>query len=90
MANRRIPVRIEFRTPAGVRFELDDDGWRLLCPRSLGEAALTAARELLEQVEDCTPPQDPDSAQPPGLLEIADHAARTHNLRIIHRYFKNG
>jgi len=88
MASRRTPVRIEFITADGICLEMDHDGWRLLRTRALGQKMLERARAILEKVEECRPPEDPDRLVPPDLLEIAEFVAKKHNLRITHRYFR--
>ena len=88
MANRRVPVRIEFLTTAGARMEFDADGWRLVRPRTMGEKDLQKARALLAKAEETVMPVDPARLVPPDLLEIAEYVAKVHTLRITHRHFR--
>lgn len=87
MAGKRELMRMEFLTRQGVRIELDADGWRLIRPRQLGEAQLTAARAVLERCEECRPAVE-EGEDPPTLIELGEHVAKALDLRITHRYFR--
>ncbi len=78
---------MEFLVPEDVRIGMDRDGWRIITPRNLGEKTLQRARVLLEKLEACQPPEDPDRLEPFSLEEIGLHVAKTFGLRITHRRF---
>ena len=42
--SRRTLTALEFVGPEGIRLGLDEDGWRLINPRNMGESALERAR----------------------------------------------
>lgn len=88
MGPRRTCTGMEFLGPEGVRFLMDGDGWRLVTPRNLGEAALQRGRGLLAKLEECRPPEDPRRLEPFSLEEIGLHAAKAFNLRVTHRHFR--
>jgi hypothetical protein len=88
MGPRRTLTSMEFLGPEGVRIALDGDGWRILIPRTLGQAILERARLLRDRCAECHPPVDPDRLEPVSLEEIGLHTAKTMGLRITHRYFK--
>lgn len=85
---RRQLKSMEFQSQRGYRIQMDADGWRLVTPRNLGQAALDDARGLLEKAENCQYPVDPDRLDPPSLEEIGVYVAKQLDLRITHRYFK--
>jgi hypothetical protein len=89
--HKRTLVALEFLSLEGYKFELKEDGWWILKPRTYGEKALDAARELLEKIEACAPPEilgRDGKPIPPTMLQIGEHVAKTFNLRINHHRFK--
>ncbi len=84
---RRKLTSMEFLAPEGVRIVMDREGWRIVTPRNLGEKTLQRARVLLEKLENCQPPEDPERLDPFTLEDIGLHVAKTFTLRITHRYF---
>lgn len=87
MGPRRTLTGMEFLAPEGVRIGMDRDGWRIITPRNLGEKTLQRARVLLEKLEACQPPEDPERLEPYTLEDIGLHVAKTFSLRITHRHF---
>jgi len=79
---------MEYLGAEGVRFGYDRDGWRIMTPRSLGQQVLERARDLLEKLENCQPPEEPDRLEPFTLEEIGLHVAKAFSLRITHRHFR--
>lgn len=88
MGQRRTLVRLELLSTEGVRMEVDEDGWRLINPRHLGQKALDAARHLLERAETMALPDDPKREGPPTWIDRAAHAEKILKLRITHRIFR--
>lgn len=88
MGPKRTLTGMEFLGPEGVRIGMDRDGWRIITPRTLGQKVLDRARVALEKYETCLPPEDPDRLEPYSLEEIGLFVAKTHALRITHRWFK--
>jgi len=87
MGPKRTLTSMEFLCAEGVRIGMDADGWRIITPRTLGQKTLERARVLLAKLEDCKPPEDPRRLDPFSLEEIGLFVAKTHDLRITHRYF---
>ena len=87
MGPRRTLTGMEFLAPEGVRIGMDRDGWRIITPRNLGENTLQRARVLLEKLENCQPPEDPERLEPFTLEDIGLHVAKAFSLRITHRHF---
>ena len=88
MGPKRTLTGMEFLGPEGVRIGMDRDGWRIITPRTLGPKVLDRARVALEKYKTCLPPEDPDRLEPYSLEEIGLFVAKTHALRITHRWFK--
>jgi hypothetical protein len=85
--SRRTLTALEFVGPEGIRLGLDEDGWRLINPRNMGESALERARALLEKIEQTPPPANEDGS-PHDLFQLGDHAAKTFGLRNTQRKFR--
>jgi len=91
MVGHRLIHTVEFLTADGIKIELNQEGWRVLNIRQLGEAQRIAALALLARVEALAPYPPPEDrpATALTLTEDADRVATRVGLRITHRRFKD-
>lgn len=89
MAATRLIHTVEFLAPDGSKFELDQDGWRVLQVRQMGEPQRLAALALLARLEALAPYPPPEPRPFAALIEDAERVAARLGLRITHRRAKS-
>ena len=89
MSDPRLIHTVEFLGSDGTKFELTQDGWRVMNARQMGETQRLAALALLARLETLAPYPPPEPKPFAALIEDAERVAGRIGLRITHRRSKS-